>query len=128
MDLWKETFIVLSARSVERSIAGYDGLERTEAALLEKLHAFASRAMPEDQEARFWSSLAPSLFGLQRLAVIQGEYSTAPEAIEAMLLTRSSPAPKATPDATGEESTKVPQELGEMGEHVLRSMLGEERR
>ena len=128
IDLWKETFVVLSARPVERSVAGYDGLEHTEAALLEKLHALASRAMSEDLEARFWSSLVPSLFGLQRLAVIQGEQPTAPEAVEAALLARTSPAPKTTADATDEESTKVPPDLGEMGEHVLRSFLGEERR
>jgi hypothetical protein len=41
LDLWKETFSVLAQLPIERSLSTYDGLERTESALLEKLAALA---------------------------------------------------------------------------------------
>ncbi len=41
IDLWKETFVVLSQRPAERTVSTYDGLEGSEAALIDKLAAFA---------------------------------------------------------------------------------------
>lgn len=126
LDLWKETFATLSQRSVERSVATYDGLERTEAALLEKLTALASGTLPEDLESRFWLAVSRSLFALQRLSAIQAEIDLSPETLEQDLLTLVSPTPKALV-ALSEEPKLSEIELGEMGQHVLRSMMGEER-
>jgi hypothetical protein len=139
IDFWKETFAVLSHRPAERSIASYDGLEGTEAALIEKLTAFAAGTLPEEVEGRFWLTLIQesihaaeygskvrSLFGLQRLAAIQAEMETSPEALEEELLARVSPAPKIVAGEL-EESQPADAQLGEMGQHVLRSMMGEDR-
>ncbi|MER3425209.1 MAG: hypothetical protein C4293_20280 [Nitrospiraceae bacterium] len=126
LDLWKETFAILSQRPVERSVAAYDGLERTEAALLEKLTTLASGTLPEDLESRFWPAMSRSLFALQRLSAIQGEMDLSPEALEQDLLALISPTPKVTADSL-EEPKPSEIELSEMGQHVLRSMMGEER-
>lgn len=125
LDLWKESFTVLASRPVERSVAPYDGLEHTEQALLEKLLILASGTLPEELEGRFWLPVSLSLFTLQRLAAIQAEWDLSPEAVEQELLDRVAPAPKAV-EMSEEEKAQL--QLGEMGEHVLRSMLGEERR
>jgi hypothetical protein len=124
-DLWKESFAVLARGSVERSVAPYDGLEHTEQALLEKLSTLASGTLPEELEGRFWLPVSLSLFTLQRLAAIQSEWDLSPEAVEQDLLDRVSPTPK---EVELSEEEKAQLQLGEMGEHVLRSMLGEEKR
>jgi hypothetical protein len=124
-DLWKESFIVLAQGPVERSVAPYDGLERTEQALLEKLLTLASGTLPEELEGRFWLPVSLSLFTLQRLAAIQSEWDLSPEAVEQLLLDRIAPTPKSV-ELSDEEKAQL--QLGEMGEHVLRSMLGEEKR
>ena len=123
-DLWKESFAVLAQGPVERSVAPYDGLEHTEQALLEKLLTLASGTLPEELEGRFWLPVSLSLFTLQRLAAIQNEWDLSPEAIEQVLLERVSPAPK---EGVLSEEEKGQLQLGEMGKHVLRSMLGEEK-
>ena len=138
LDLWQETLAVLSQAPVERSAAAYDGLERTEGALLEKLAAFATDAFPEDLEGRFWLSLIQesrhqaeygskpvSLFALQRLLAILNDMDLSPDALEADLLARVTPAPKV--QAAEEQPETVPTEaqLSEMGQHVLRSFMGE---
>jgi len=123
-DLWKESFAVLAQGPVERSVAPYDGLEHTEQALLEKLLTLASGTLPEELEGRFWLPVSLSLFTLQRLAAIQSEWDLSPEAVEQVLLDRVSPAPK---ELTLSEEEKGQLQLGEMGQHVLRSMLGEEK-
>jgi hypothetical protein len=123
-DLWKESLHVLAQGPVERSVAPYDGLERTEQALLEKLSTVAAGTLPEELEGRFWLPVSLSLFTLQRLAAIQSEWDLSPDAVEQDLLDRVAPPPKAVEPA--EEEHAQPQ-LGEMGKHVLRSMLGEER-
>lgn len=138
LDLWKETFAALSHRPVERSVAEYDGLEGTETTLIEKLTAFAAGTFPEETETRFWLSLVQesshateygnklkSLFPLQRLHAILSDIDTAPATLEAELLHRVSPKPKAAAELP---EHKKPEELplGELGEHVLRSFLGEE--
>jgi hypothetical protein len=50
LDLWKETFSVLAELPIERSLSTYDGLEKTESALLDKLTAMASGTMAEEVE------------------------------------------------------------------------------
>lgn len=137
LDLWQETLAVLAERPIERSVSTYDGLERTEAALLEKLTAFAWGTMPEDAEAKFWlslvhgassnavhSELTRSLFGLQRLAAILADLDASQESLEEALLARATPRSKTEPVGLLEEKKAEPA-LGEMGEHVLKSMLGE---
>jgi hypothetical protein len=124
-DYWKESFIVLAQGPVERSVAPYDGLEHTEQALLEKLLILASGTLPEDLEGRFWLPVSLSLFTLQRLAAIQSEWDLSPDAVEQELLDRIAPTPKVL-ELSEEEKAQL--QLGEMGEHVLRSMLGEEKR
>lgn len=125
VDLWKESFAVLATSPVERSVAPYDGLEHTEAALLEKLGTLASGTLAEDLESRFWLPVSLSLYTLQRLAVIQSEWDLSAEAIREDLLARIAPAPKQTGPS---EEDAAQRSLGVMGEHVLRSMMGEERR
>jgi hypothetical protein len=139
VDLWKDTFAALAARPIEHSVAAYDGLERTEEALLEKLRAFADGTFPEEIETRFWLTIVQessqlteygtrlqSLFALQRLAAILAEVDTTPDALEQELLSRISPKPKvAAGESLEEKKTEAPQ-LSEMGEHVLKSFTGEE--
>lgn len=137
LDLWKETFSVLAELPIERSLSTYDGLERTESALLDKLAALASGRLTEDVEPKFWLSLVHSassnavlsesgrsLFGLQRLAAILADMDRSPEALDEELLKRTEPRAKTESVALLEEKPAEPA-LGEMGEHVLRSLLGE---
>ena len=136
IDLWKETFAVLATRPVERSMSVYDGLERTETQLLEKLSTLAWGALNEDVEAKFWLSLVQggssnavhsevtrSLFGLQRLAAVLNDFDSSPEALDEALLARSTPTAHEVPaellEKPAEPLTK------EMKEHVLKSMFGE---
>ncbi|MBI5777771.1 MAG: hypothetical protein HY444_10335 [Nitrospirae bacterium] len=125
VDLWKETFRVLAGRPVERSTVPYDGLDRTEASLMERLTTFAVKATPEDFESRAWLAISLSLFALQRLSAIQNEQDTDSAALEQVLLQRSSPAPKESEGKPETDAAAAPLELNEMGEHVLHSMKGE---
>jgi hypothetical protein len=135
VDLWKETFAVLATRPVERSMSVYDGLEQTEAQLLDKLSTLAWGSLNEDVESKFWLSLVQgassnavhsevtrSLFGLQRLVAILNDFDSTPEALDEALLARSTPksqeAPAQLPPADAAAN--------EMKEHVLRSMFGEQ--
>ena len=139
VDLWKETFAVLATRPAERSMSVYDGLERTETQLLDKLSALAWGNLTEDVETKFWLSLVQgassnavhseitrSLFGLQRLAAILNDFDSTPEALDEAILARSTPKSQEAPaqlppaDATTDAATN------EMKEHVLRSMFGEQ--
>jgi len=139
VDLWRETSKTLAVTPAERTVAVYDGLEGSEDELMGKLTTFAAGKMKEDEETRFWGSLIQefrhraeygsspySLFGLQRLSAILEETDSSLDALEQDLMARISPTPKAT-EAALEESKKTPAELGQIGEHVLRSMFGEER-
>ena len=141
IDLWKETFAALSQRPVERTVAVYDGGEGTEVALVEKLTAFAAGTFPEDQENRFWLSLVQesrtnaeygdqtkSLFPLQRLSAILAELDTSPDALEQELMSRVSPKPRAAAVEPKEGTQPSEPQLGQLGEHVLRSFLGEDRK
>jgi len=106
---------------------------------VEKLMAFAAGTFPEDQENRFWLSLVQesrtnaeygdrtkSLFPLQRLSAILTEMDTSPDALEQELMSRVSPKPKAPAGEPLKEKGAADLQLGEMGEHVLKSFLGEQ--
>jgi hypothetical protein len=136
IDLWKETFAVLATRPVERSMSVYDGLERTETQLLDKLSLLAGGALNEDVEAKFWLSLVQggssnavhsettrSLFGLQRLAAILNDFDASPEALDEALLARSTPTGHEAPAELLEKPAEPM--TNEMKEHVLKSMFGE---
>lgn len=138
LDLWKETLTVLSQRPVERSIAHYDGLERTEEALVEKLRTFAWGTLGEDLEAKFWLSLVHgassnavhsentrSLFGLQRLMAVLSEIDSSPDALEQELLTRTAPVAKEALALPDEAAQPKQEEMGQMQQHVLTSFIGE---
>jgi hypothetical protein len=138
LDLWKETLAVLGERPVERSIALYDGLERTEDALVAKLRAFVWGTLGEDLEAKFWLSLVHgassnavhsentrSLFGLQRLMATLSEVDNSPEALEEELLTRTAPVAKEVLALTDEAAPPTEEEVGQMKQHVLNSFMGE---
>ena len=62
LDIWTETLAVLAKQPVERSVATYDGLEKTEEALVEKLQAFVASALPEESEGESGSrwSMGPA--------------------------------------------------------------------
>ncbi len=128
LDLWKETFKILAGTPVERSTVPYDGLDRTEASLMERLAVFAARMTPEDFESRAWLAISQSLFALQRLSTIQTEQDRDNETLEQALLQRTAPAPKASAETPAADAADQSPQLDEMGEHVLRSMKGEEHR
>jgi hypothetical protein len=136
LDLWKETFTILATRPVERSLSTYDGLERTEANLVEKLTTLAWGTMNEDVEAKFCLSIVQggssnavhpevtrNLFGLQRLAAILKDLETLPGALDEVLIARVTPKSRDEQGALEEQPTDAAS--NEMREHVLRSMLGE---
>ena len=138
LDLWKETFAVLATRPVERSMSVYDGLERTEAQLLEKLTSLAWGHLTEDVESKFWlsivqgassnavhSEITRSLFGLQRFAAILNDFDSSPEALDEALLARSTPKSYEAPAQLPENAPAEPM-TNEMKEHVLKSMFGEQ--
>lgn len=137
LDLWKATLDVLAGRPVERSIAVYDGLERTEEALTERLRQFVWGTLGEDLEAKFWLSLVHgassravhseatrSVFGLQRLMAVLSEVDQSPDALEQELLTRTMPVAKDLP-ALPDEAKPQTEEIDQMKEHVLKSFMGE---
>jgi hypothetical protein len=138
IDLWKETFTVLAGNPIERSLSTYDGLERTESALIEKLTAMAWGNLTEEIEAKFWLSLVHgassnalhsevtrNLFGLQRLATIMNDLDTSPEALDEALMTRVTPRAHDEQVELLEQKPAEP-ESNEMKEHVLKSMFGEQ--
>ena len=141
-DYWKETFSALTGSPVQHSVDSNDGMEGSETALMDKLTAFASGALPDELESRFWQTVSrdyspnavegqgkrQSLFALQRLSAILSEMDQSLESLEHELLTKISPTPKvlAGEGAEPPSAEAVPQ-LGDMAEHVLRSLRGEER-
>ncbi len=141
VDLWRETFTTLSSTPVQRSVAVYDGMEESEAALMDKLTAFASGLLGEEIESRFWQVISrnyspnavegqgkrQSLFSLQRLNAILTEMETDPVVLEQELLAKIAPKPKVAAGAPQEPAPETVPQLGEMAEHVLRSFRGEDR-
>jgi hypothetical protein len=129
---------VLSRTPIERSIATYDGLERTESALLEKLAAYAVVRIPEATETTFWNSLVygassnamhsettRTLFGLQRLVSIQRDVDAGDEALDEELLTRTAPISK-EPESLATENESESSKLTELQQHILHNFIGED--
>ncbi|BCA53137.1 hypothetical protein W02_02770 [Nitrospira sp. KM1] len=138
IDLWKETFAILATRPVERSLPTYDGLERTESNLNEKLTALAAGTMAEDAETKFWlsivqgastnavhSEITRNLFGLQRFDAILNDTDATPETLDEVLMARVTPKSKEEP-AQLTEANPADSEANQMREHVLKSMFGEQ--
>lgn len=139
MDLWKETFAVLAARPIEKSTSTYDGLERTESALIDKLTLFAWGSLSEDIETKFWNSLVyggssnamhseitRNLFGLHRLSAILNDLDSAPESLDEELLKRTAPAPKADATALPGVDDAAPKPLTDIQEAILNNFKGED--
>lgn len=139
LDLWKETMTALSRTPIERSIATYDGLEQTEAALIEKLRAYVLIGIPEAVEVKFWNSLVygassnamhgeatRTLFGLQRLVAIQNDADTSPDALDEELLKRTRPIPKEPAEALQSKAESGTAELTDLQKQILRNFIGED--
>ena len=139
LDLWKETFSVLAGQPIERSLSAYDGLEKTESALIDKLTAMVWGALPEEIEVKFWTSLVfgassnamhsevtRNLFGLQRLITVINDMDRSPETVDADLLKRTAAIPKAEIAALEDPVGPPQKELSEMQAQILNSMRGED--
>jgi hypothetical protein len=139
LDLWKETFSVLAAQPIERSLATYDGLEKTESALIDKLTALAWGTLPEEIEAKFFTSLVlgassnamlsevtRNLFGLQRFTTILNDMDISIQAIDEELLKRTAAKPKPELGALEDSAERPPKELTEMQAQILSSFRGED--
>ncbi len=139
LDLWKETFSVLDGQPIERSLSTYDGLEKTESALIDKLTAMVWGALPEEIEFKFWTSLVfggssnamhsevtRNLFGLQRLITIINDMDHSPDAVDADLLKRTAAVPKIEVGALEDPAGPPQKELSEMQTQILNSMRGED--
>lgn len=139
LDLWKETLTVLSRTPIERSIAAYDGLEKTETALIDKLSLYVVGALPEETEVKFWNSLVygassnavhtentRTLFGLQRLVSIQNDTDTSPEALDEELMKRTTPRAKAEVGALGGPGEEAKPEITDLQKQILHNFIGED--
>jgi hypothetical protein len=139
LDLWKETFSVLAEQPITRSLSTYDGLEKTESALIDKLTAMVWGSLPEEIEVKFWTSLmfgassnamhseiTRSLFGLQRLITIFNDMDRSPEAVDEELLKRTAPIPKLEEGALEAPAEPPVTELSEMQTQILNNMRGED--
>ncbi|MDH4187019.1 MAG: hypothetical protein OEV08_08475 [Nitrospira sp.] len=139
LDLWKETFAVLGTQPIERSLSTYDGLEKTESALLDKLTSMVWGSLAEETEVKFWTSLVfgassnamhseitRNLFGLQRLTAILNDMDTSLEALDEELLKRTAPRQKLEAGALEASAQPPVQELSEMQAQILNSMRGED--
>lgn len=140
LDLWRETLHVLSQRPIDRSMVEYDGLEKTEESLLDKLRAFVSGAMSEPEESKFWTSItkvndtefsgtwkshARSILAFQRLHALLNDMDFSDEGLEEELRVKIYPKLPDDQLATPESDEK-PVELGEMGLGVLNAFAGEQ--
>jgi hypothetical protein len=139
LDLWKETFSVLAKQPIERSHSTYDGLEKTESALIEKLTAMTWGSLQEEIEVRFWTSLVfgassnamhseitRNLFGLHRLITILNDMDRSPEGVDADLLKRTMAIPKIEVGALDAPAEPPVKEMNEMQAQILNSMRGED--
>lgn len=139
VDLWKETMSVLAQTPIERSIAMYDGLERTEAILIEKLTAYAVLGIPESVEVKLWNSLVygassnamhsevtRTLFGLQRLVAIQSDADESADALDGELLRRTAPILKEEVGKCQEETGPGGSELTDLQKQILHNFIGED--
>ena len=139
LDLWKETFSVLAEQPIERSLSTYDGLEKTESALIDKLTLMVWGSLAEESEVKFWTSLVfgassnamhseitRNLFGLQRLIAILNDMDTSREALDEELLKRTAARQKLEAGALEGSSEPAVKELSEMQAQILNSMRGED--
>jgi len=139
LDLWKETFSVLAEKPIPRSLSTYDGLEKTESALIDKLTAMIWGSLAEESEVKFWTSLVfgassnamhseitRNLFGLQRLTTILNDMDASPEAVDEELLKRTAPIPKPEVGALEAPAEPPVKELSEMQAQILNSLRGED--
>ncbi len=139
LDLWKETFAVLAEQRIERSPSTYDGLEKTESALIDKLTAMVWGNLAEEVEVKFWTSLVfgassnamhseitRNLFGLHRLTTILNDMDRSPEAVDEELLKRTAPLPKLEAGALESPAEPPVKEISEMQAQILNSMRGED--
>ncbi|MCX5724304.1 MAG: hypothetical protein NTX84_07300 [Nitrospirae bacterium] len=139
LDLWKETFAVLAEEPIERSPSTYDGLEKTESALIDKLTLMVWGSLAEESEVKFWTSLVfgassnamhseitRNLFGLQRLTAILNDMDTSIEALDEELLKRTAPRQKLEAGALEGPAEPAVKELSEMQAQILNSMRGED--
>jgi len=139
LDLWKETFLVLAEQPIERSLSTYDGLEKTESALIDKLTAMIWGNLAEEIEVKFWTSLVfgassnamhseitRNLFGLQRLTTILNDMDRSPEAVDEELLKRTAPMPKLEMGVLESPAEPPVKEVSELQAQILSSMRGED--
>lgn len=139
LDIWRETFTVLAQRPIERSLVEYDGLEKTEETLLNKLQAFVDGTMSEPEESKFWTSItkvndtefsgswashARSILAFQRLHALLNDMDLSDEALEDEIKAKITP--KLPDDQIATEEEEKPVELGEQGLGVLHSFIGEQ--
>ncbi len=139
LDLWQETLHTLAKRPIERSLVEYDGLEKTEEVLMEKLEAFVTGMMSEPEESKFWTSItkvndtefsgswashARSILAFQRLHALLNDMDLSDEALEDELSAKT--IPKQADDQIATEEEEKPVELGEMGLGVINSFMGEQ--
>lgn len=139
-DYWKATFATLWKTPVTRSVVAYDGLERTEEALMEKLRAFATDGMSEDQEAKFWTTITKihdsehsgmwrshsrAIFALQRLSAILKDLDQSEEALEETLLEKTTPASVHAGKVDRPETKEPESQLSEEALGILQAFAGE---
>jgi len=139
LDLWRETLTVLSQRPIERSLIEYDGLEKTEERLMDKLEAFVNGTMSEPEESKFWTSItkvndtefsgswashARSILAFQRLHALLNDMDFSGEALEDELSAKIMP--KLPDDQLANEEEEKPVELGVEGLGILNSFIGEQ--
>ncbi len=140
LDIWRETFQVLAKRPPERSLVDYDGLEKTEERLMEKLQAFVNGEMSEPEESKFWTSItkvtdtefsgswashARSILAFQRLQALLNDMDLSDEAFEEELQAVITPRLPDDQLATPEDEEQ-PTELSEAGLGVLNAFVGEQ--
>jgi hypothetical protein len=139
IDLWQETLHLLAKRPLVRSMVEYDGLEKTEETLLDKLRAFVSGTMSEPEESKFWTSItkvndtefsgtwkshARSILAFQRLHALLNDMDFSDEGLEEEL--RIKIYPLLPDDQLAPESEEKPVELSQMGLGVLSAFSGEQ--
>lgn len=139
IDLWQETLHLLAKRPLVRSMVEYDGLEKTEETLLDKLRAFVSGTMSEPEESKFWTSItkvndtefsgtwkshARSILAFQRLHALLNDMDFSDEELEEEL--RIKIYPLLPDDQLAPESEEKPVELSQMGLGVLSAFSGEQ--
>lgn len=139
INLWKEALDFLSQRPIQKSMVEYDGLGKTEEALLDQLRAFVDGSMSEPEESKFWTSItkvhdtefsgtwlsqARSIFAFQRLNALLNDMDFSDEGLEEGL--RVKIYPQLPDDQLAPESDDKPIELSEKGVGVLNYFAGEQ--